>query len=286
MTSIGDNAFSDIPLANITIPNTITNIGSEAFVGCANLTNVGIPESVTYIGDFAFGSTGLKSVTLPSSVTNIGFGVFSVCSNLMAINADGANPAYTSLNGVLYNKNMTTLIAYPDALTGSFTVPDGVTQIGAGAFQDSNVNSITLPQSIFKIDGNAFYFCTGLTNIFFSGNAPSGDLSVGLYDNGTVYYLPGTTGWGSTFGGLPTEPWFLPQPLILTQGSNLGVQSNAFGFTISWATNVSVVVEACTNLANPVWVPIATNVLSSGSASFSDAQWTNYPGRYYRLSSQ
>jgi hypothetical protein len=63
------------------------------------------------------------------------------------------------------------------------------------------------------------------------------------------------------------------------------VQSNSFGFTISWATNISVVVEASTDLANPVWTPLQTNTLTNGSFSFSDPQWTNYPGRYYRISS-
>jgi hypothetical protein len=63
------------------------------------------------------------------------------------------------------------------------------------------------------------------------------------------------------------------------------VQSNAFGFVISWATNASVVVEACTNLASPVWQPIQTNTLTGGTAYFSDAQWTNYPARFYQLGS-
>ena len=104
-------------------------------------------------------------------------------------------------------------------------------------------------------------------------------------NNATVYYLPGTTGWGSTFGGLPTVLWFLPNPLILNFEPNFGVQTNCFGFTISWATNISVVVEVCTNLANPVWSPTATNALIAGTSYFSDPQWTNYPARYYRLSS-
>jgi hypothetical protein len=63
------------------------------------------------------------------------------------------------------------------------------------------------------------------------------------------------------------------------------VTSNRFGFIISWATNTSVVEEACTNLANPTWSPVGTNALTGGSAYFSDPQWTNYPGRFYRLRS-
>jgi hypothetical protein len=101
----------------------------------------------------------------------------------------------------------------------------------------------------------------------------------------TVYYLPGTTGWGTEFGGRPTALWSLPNPGILTTAPSFGIQANGFGFIISWATNLSVVVEAATNLANPSWSPVATNALTGGSSYFSDAEWTNYPGRFYRLRS-
>jgi hypothetical protein len=100
--------------------------------------------------------------------------------------------------------------------------------------------------------------------------------------NAMVYYLPGTTGWGSTFDGCPTALW-LPQ--VQTTSASFGVQSNQFGFNINWASDTVVVVEACTNLANPVWNPVATNPLTGGSSYFSDLQWTNYPGRFYRLRS-
>jgi hypothetical protein len=63
------------------------------------------------------------------------------------------------------------------------------------------------------------------------------------------------------------------------------VQADGFDFTISWATNIQVVVEACTNLSNPIWQPVQTNTLIDGSSYFSDPQWTNYPGRFYRLRS-
>jgi hypothetical protein len=71
----------------------------------------------------------------------------------------------------------------------------------------------------------------------------------------------------------------------LGNGDGLGVNTNGFSFTISWATNVPVVVEACTNLAIPVWLGIQTNNLSNGSSYFSDPQWTNYLGRFYRVRS-
>ena len=99
----------------------------------------------------------------------------------------------------------------------------------------------------------------------------------------TVYYLPGTTGWGTTFGGRPTVLW---NPQVQTSDASFGVRTNRFGFTITWASEqLVIVVEACTNLANPVWSPVGTNTLTGGSSYFSDPQWTNYPARFYRLRS-
>ena len=73
-------------------------------------------------------------------------------------------------------------------------------------------------------------------------------------------------------------------PLILNNGPSFGVLTNRFGFIISWASNLSVVVEA-SSLADPTWVPLQTNTLTGGSCYFSDPQWTNCPSRFYRLRS-
>jgi len=123
-----------------------------------------------------------------------------------------------------------------------------------------------------------------LTGIYFERNAPSVGGVVFADDlNATVYYLPGTTGWGPTFGGRPTALWVLPNPLMLRD--SVGIQTNGFGFIISWATNISVVVEACTTLTNPTWSPACTNTLTEGWSHFTDPEWTNYPSRYYRVRS-
>ena len=64
---------------------------------------------------------------------------------------------------------------------------------------------------------------------------------------------------------------------------SFGVQTNGFGFVISWATNALVVVEACTNLADPIWSPVGTNSFAAGTSYFTDPQWLNYPSRFYRV---
>jgi hypothetical protein len=151
----------------------------------------------------------------------------------------------------------------------------------------TSLTNVNIGSSVTDIWYGAFYGCTNLASVHFRGNAPSlvgGNVFYG--DNlPIVCYLPGTTGWGATFGGRPTAPWVLPNPLILSFGSSFGVQTNRFGFTISWATNIPVVVEASTGLVHPIWSPISTNALIGGWSPFSDPQWLNYPKRFYRLRS-
>jgi hypothetical protein len=84
--------------------------------------------------------------------------------------------------------------------------------------------------------------------------------------------------------GIPTSFWTLPYPLVL-HGS-FGVQSNQLSFTISWATNLSVLVEASTDLKSKNWTAILTNALNSGVVKFIDPNWAKYPSRFYRVRSQ
>jgi hypothetical protein len=169
------------------------------------------------------------------------------------------------------------------------TIGNSVTSIGVQAFYGcSGLTSVTIPNSVTSIEGYAFFDCYSLTSVYFQGNSPTPTNDSTVFSGSpygypaTVYYLPGTTGWGAMFDGLPTAPWFLPNPVILNNSANFGVQPGGFGFTISWATNASVVVEAATNLANPVWIPVSTSTLTGGTNYFSDPQWTNYPMRFYR----
>ena len=135
-------------------------------------------------------------------------------------------------------------------------------------------------QGVTNIESWTFDTCTSLASVCFAGNAPSVMASAFADDKVIVYYLPGTAGWGPTFGGQPTVLW---NPRVQTSDSTFGVRTNRFGFIITDNDNIPVVVEASTDLANPNWSPLATNTFSSGSAYFSDPQWTNYPTRFYRL---
>ena len=150
------------------IPNGVTSIGYWAFCDCYSLTSITIPDSVTSIGTMAFEDcSSLTSITIPGSVTSIDDNAFYVCRKLNQINVDTANTAYSSVNGVLFNKEKTKLIRYPIGKADtSYSIPDGVTSIGDYAFSwCSSLTSITIPDGVTIIDRNAFQYCRSLTSI-------------------------------------------------------------------------------------------------------------------------
>ena len=157
-----------------------------------------------------------------------------------------------------------------------------VTSIGQYAFEASTVTNVVIPNSVTNIGSYAFYDCSSLTSVYFQGNAPvnGSDTSVFLNDTNTIYYLPGKTGWHSPFDGRPAVLW---NPQSQSSGAMFGVQTNQFGFNLTGSSGMVIVVEGSTDLVN--WMPVATNTLTTGSSYFSDPQWTNYPGRFYRLRS-
>jgi hypothetical protein len=184
-TKIGNSAFSGCSgLASVTIGNSVTSIGDHAFRLCDSLTSVTIPNSVISIGSQAFAQCdSLTSITIPNSVTSIGEYAFYNCESLIAINVAVNNSAYTSENGVLYNKNKTLLHTYPARKTGAFfTIPNSVTIIGGGAFAGcTSLTSITIPNSVSGIGHSAFRACTNLTSVTFQGTVASNQFAYDVF---------------------------------------------------------------------------------------------------------
>jgi BspA type Leucine rich repeat region (6 copies) len=312
VTNLGSETFSQCQsLTSFTMPNTVTYVGFEAFASCYNLQNLTLSSNLTTIGDSCLEVSGISTLAIPASVTSIGDTVFSGCQSLTAITVAPNNPAYSSVNGVLFDKSQTTLIRYPAGMTAAaYAVPNGVTDIADGAFSQCyslqnvtfpdtlqsigqfsfaacyGLTSLTLPSSVNNLSEFAFSICYSLSSVYCYGNAPNATPQSFSQDNLTVYYLPGTLGWGPTLGNEPTAVWSLPYPLILSGGPDFGVMNNRFGFMISWAADLPVVVQASSNLSQPVWTSLATNTLTNGFSYFSDLTWTNAPYRFYRLMGQ
>lgn len=145
----------------------VTVIGPHAFENCTDLTSVTIPESVTVIMDYAFRNcTSLTSITIHKSVTKIDHSAFERSSELQSITVAADNPCYTSLDGVLFNKDKTTLLLYPEGKQGAYTIPNHVKTIGRSAFSNcKKLTSVTIPNSVTEIGASAFMSCWGLTSV-------------------------------------------------------------------------------------------------------------------------
>ncbi|MBR4656144.1 MAG: leucine-rich repeat domain-containing protein, partial [Oscillospiraceae bacterium] len=145
-------------IQTVILENGVTSISSYAFRTCYNLTYVSIPESVTSIEQDAFyNCSSLPTVTIPASVTSIGNGAFLACFHLRSISVSEDNPAYQSVDGVLYSKDGKTIYTYPNGKTGSvFVIPEGVTTISYGAFHATSLEQVLIPSSVSSIEPISF----------------------------------------------------------------------------------------------------------------------------------
>lgn len=166
--------------AQVNIPNTVTSLDYYSFQDCGNLTSIIIPNTVTSIGGGAFmNCANLAAINIPGSVTSIDDYVFYGCSKLLSITVDSDNQNYSSLDGVLFNKDQTILLAYPGGKKNkSYTIPNSVTSIRTFAFEQTSLKEITIPSSVNSI-GRCTFINTGLTSMYVSTQS----LTANLGDN-------------------------------------------------------------------------------------------------------
>lgn len=168
LSHIGDGAFSGCAgLLEMVVPAGITRIESSTFTKCGSLRQVTLPAGLTGIGDRAFSGCGaLKNFTIPTDVSAIGERVFADCDSLLSIFVDSGNPAFRSVNGVLFNKSKSLLIYYPAGIPGEYVVPTQVTGIGNSAFLNCrHLTAVNLPAGVVRIEDGAFMGCGKLCRI-------------------------------------------------------------------------------------------------------------------------
>ena len=187
VTSIGHNAFSGCSegvvgpggLKSITIPNSVTSIGGNAFADCSKLTSVAIPNSVTSLGNNAFYyCSGLTSITIPNSLTEIGDGIFKKCTRLTSVTIPNN---VTSIGKNTFEECSSLAI---------ITIPNSVTRIGQDAFRGcSSLTSISIPNSVKNIGVRAFFECSSLSSVFIADIEAWCNLTLGGATFSTPHHL-------------------------------------------------------------------------------------------------
>ena len=279
----------------LTIPDSVTSIGSGAFYGCIGLTSITIPDSVTSIGEYAFcACIGLTSITIPDSVTSIGVSAFYrtawynnqpnglVYAGKVAYGYKGTMPSNSSI--VLKEGTLGIADEAFYGCTGltSVTIPDSVTNIGNYAFYGcTGLTNVTIPDSVTSIGYSAFSGCTGLTSIVIPNRVTSigysafsgctGLTSVIVDEGNTKYHSAGNclieTATKTLISGCNTS-------VIPTDGSVTNIGNYAF-YGCTGLTNVTIpdsvtsigdyAFDGCTGLSS---VTIGKRVTRIGDEAF------------------
>lgn len=166
---IGDSAFADcVGITHLQLPPQVVKVDTRAFADCAALRSVHLPEGLSKIGMYAFkGCSELTSVHIPASTTDVSSDAFRECTSLTQITVAPGNRFFKAVDGVLFNKSKSVLVAYSPAHPGStYQVPDSVTAISAWAFcQADLLETVEIPDSVAQIGQGAFFSAEGLVEL-------------------------------------------------------------------------------------------------------------------------
>jgi len=283
ITNIGGHAlFGCNALESLHIPDSVTRLGWGAFQGCTSLTNIVLGEGITTIESKVFYEcNNLQNLYLPESVTDLWNQAFGYCLRLTHITVATNNPTYSSVDGVVFDKDQYSLLHFPAGRNGRYIVPDGTQLIGDHAFDTcGDLTCVELPADSIILGRYAFAHCTNLAGLCFSGSPPSLDTrSFWFTDNVVMYYLAENAAeWDTTFADRPTAIW--------PEFSAAGIQPAGFVFDMAASDNQEVVIEMCPDLSAEEWTPVSTQTVSGSSLEVTVPDWATDPSRFYRVTAQ
>ena len=211
-------------IIKLNLGNGINTIGKLAFGGCNSLETLVLPDSLTSIGEYAFADcNSLETVSIGSGLDNFNLNVFSSCVSMRNINVSEENAGYSSIDGVLFDKDQMILMYYPVGRTDkeyiipngtiviypqafsiggarsstnleSIVCPNSLKTIGGSAFSNlKSLKTIRLGKNIKTIENDAFYGCDNLTDVYYDGNEDEWKkISIGSYNdpltNATIHF--------------------------------------------------------------------------------------------------
>ena len=221
---------------SVVIPEGVTGISGSAFQDATALTSISLPSTLITIDSWAFyNANSLTSITIPANVTSIGGMVFGNTNSLTSIAVDSANQNYSSISGVLFNKDATRLLKYPAAKSDtSYVIPNGVTVIDySAANQASALTSLTIPASVTLIAYFSFEYARSLKDVYFLGNAPTVEYGAfsDVASGAKAYIKSGSTGYaaiGNSWNGLTVAA--APTTYAVTFNSKSGSAVSAGSF--------------------------------------------------------
>jgi hypothetical protein len=176
LKSIGEAAFSECSaLTSLTVPSSVEYIGIEAFSCCTNLQSVSLSNTLDTIASCAFYScSALSSLFIPASVRSIGMGAFYKCGTVFTV--DPASQYFSLSDGILFNKDKTSLILFPFSRTGVYTIPESVKTLATGAFISAEgLTAVELPAGLTSIGSFSFCGCSGLSSLHLPASLSSID---------------------------------------------------------------------------------------------------------------